>query len=169
MTVRFPKRVCQCPVPPAPNVMRSIADYEMPVGTTGIKFVAALPCVLLDHGIPMFNEDLVIKTVWSAAARLADMGLIDGQTFQFMRMAVPFNPIECAAYLGEPGGAATILAWEADTTPVPRSAWMSLAVRVREVAQEGGCVFEGLVNPPDLRKRVIRIYPPGTYGVHLGS
>lgn len=141
----------------------------MPVGTTGIIFVAALPCILLDHGIPRFNEDLVIKTKWSAAARLADMGIIDGQTFKFMREASTLNPTECANFLGETGGAATILAWESDTVPVPRAAWMSIAVRIRELAQEGGSVFTSLTNPPDLRRRVIRIYPPGTYGVHLGS
>lgn len=158
---------CGCPCDqPINEPKRCIADYFMPVGTSGIVFVSPIPALVPANNIPVFTLKDQRTAQWHAASDLADMGLIDGQTLQFIRQAIPMDVPSAAAFLGV--SVPTLTDWEANTTVVPRDMWLTMAQRVRDLAQEYGPPVVAL-NPPDFRPRVIRVFTPISDYYHSGS
>lgn len=148
---------CGCVSVPICEPKKIIADYAMPVGSTGIIFVSPLPATIQPLGVPMFKAQDQRIAQWHAASDLADMGLVGGQTLRFLREAIPLTVTEAGALLGVPD--ATITDWEAEVTPVPRNMWLAVAHEVRSLAQEYGQPMTRL-DPPDFRPRVIRVFTP---------
>lgn len=128
----------------------------MPIGTTGIQFVALLPAILRPWG-PEFSAANRHQAELRAATTLAQMMLIRGQSFRFMRMAIPMTEAELSVLLQVT--VPEIQAWEAETVELPRGMWLALASYVAKL--EGRDHYD---NPPPnpaetWRKRVIRVYP----------
>lgn len=144
-------------VPPcfAPNdPVFGIYDFEMPIGTTGIVFVAALNGTLGPPGIgPIFTPNLIKASFRRAATSLVHMGLIGGQTFAFIRQAVPMTQAECATFLDLPLG--TITDWESGIQPVTRDGWLTLAELICQLDERALTSYLAL--QPDFRPRKIRI------------
>ncbi len=132
-----------------------LLDFMMPVGQTGIMFVAGLSGVLTAHG-PVFDPLAIAWAYRRAASQIAYMALIDGQTFAFMREAIPLTQAAAAALLGV--DFSDLVSWEDRTVPTPPLVWLNLAKEV--------CVLDHRGPPttlpfgkPDLRARTIRVFP----------
>jgi hypothetical protein len=143
----------QC-TPTSPDLVWVEADYYMNVGTTGIKFVAKLPAILRPWG-PEFLPD-AIKAAWlRAATTLGHMGLVSGQTFQFLRLGGQLTVAQAATVLGVPAGDITL--WEAEVVDTPVNVWQDLSYYDENL--DGRYMLHDLPVAPDFRPRVIRIYP----------
>lgn len=130
-------------------------DFLMPVGSTGIIFIAAVPGVLRVSGVT-FSPEVQQAARLRAASQLVHMGLINGDTFGFVRMAIPFTQAEAATRLGVP--LATVQAWESGVSPVPRLVWDTLAVEVTRL--DGRSLpADRAICPPSFRGRRIRVFP----------
>ncbi len=134
-------------------------DYYMPVGNTGIVFVAALQGRLQAWG-PVFSQPLRQAANLRAASTLAQWGLVSGDTFAFMRSAVGLTQADVATLYGVP--LLTVMNWENNVVPVPRSIWLCMSYRV--CLQDGRSPVDDLAIPQDFRPRRIRVFPniPGT-------
>lgn len=132
-----------------------LVDFEMPVGNTGIVFVAALEAQMASWG-PVFQTIATQAAYRRAASTLAQMALVHGATFEFMRHGAEYSIAGIAQFLGV--SEATIEAWEAGTEVVPTNQWYLLADKICAMDGREFCPF--LTLPAlDLRARRIRVYP----------
>lgn len=130
-------------------------DYLMPVGATGLVFVAAVPGTLYLWG-PTFTEPVKRAADLRAASTLVQMGLIRGESFAFLRNALRLTQAEVAAIDGVP--VSTVEDWENNVIPVPRAIWACLAFRVCS-ADGRSLPVEYALCPPSWRPRKIRVFP----------
>lgn len=130
-------------------------DYYMRVGTTGIRFVAALQATLRDWG-PVFSTTDTQAAYRRAGSTLAHMALIDSQTFGFLRLAAGYSLAETATVLGVT--VPEIQAWENGVVPVPINIWYALGAQVCALDKRTFTPYPTLP-PLDLRARVIRVRP----------
>ncbi len=132
-------------------------DFRMPVGSTGIVFVAALSGVLREYG-PEFSALVQQAAMRRAGSTLAWWGIIQGDTFAFLRQAAQLSQDDLADQLGVP--VATLQAWEAGTVPIPREYWDSLATQVCALDGRSPPAGPALPVPPlGLRARTVRVFP----------
>jgi len=136
--------------------MYIVADFYMPVGTTGITFVAALQGLSTAAGPTIFAATDQDAALVRAASTLARWGIIDGQFFAFIRGALKMSQADAAAFIGGVT-VADVQAWEAGTVPIPRDNWIMLADEVCRVDARPG--LENLALAPDRRARLIRVFP----------
>lgn len=128
-------------------------DLYMPVGDTGIVFVAAVPGTLLRDG-PVFTEIVRRASYLRAATTLVQMGLIGGASLTFTREALGVSYDDLAELHGVP--VLTVFGWE-NGAAVPYLVWSGIA----QVA----CRADGRAMPnhhalcPDWRPRLIRVFP----------
>jgi hypothetical protein len=133
-------------------------EYIIPVGSTGITFVAYIAGLLQPWG-PVFQPAAMYLANLRAGSTLAQWGLISGDIFAFLRSSINLDQAAVATFLGVP--ITTVEEWEADEVPVPRLMWQAVAARV--------CKTDQRSLPPDLqlampnngafRPRQIRIFP----------
>ncbi len=145
----------------APDIeLYTLIDFQMPVGNTGIIFVAGLTGFRESDGSALFIPGAVAAAFRRAASTLAHMALVSGQTFQFLRLAQNMTTAQAAALCGVPESEVTD--WEDGTTPVPPSCWQTLADAAAAADQRQGIMWTALPNV-DLRPRTIRIFPDVPY------
>lgn len=132
-----------------------VADFYMPVGTTGITFVAALQGLSSAAGPTIFAQTDQDAALVRAASTLSHWGIIDGQFFAFIRQALKMSQADAAAFIGVT--VPSVQAWEAGTTDIPRDMWIMLADEIGRVDSRPGLVDLALT--PDKRARLIRIFP----------
>lgn len=130
-------------------------DYLMPVGSTGIIFIAAVPGILYQWGIG-FTDAVKVACNLRAASTLVHMGLIRGETFAFMRSALQLSQSDLATAYGV--SLATVQGWENNTIELPRLVWSALATDVGR-ADNGRGVPSEYALTPDFRPRRIRVFP----------
>jgi len=129
-------------------------DIIMPVGNTGIVFVAAVPGTLYLQG-PTFTPEVQQAAKLSAASTLAHMGLIRGETLTFLREALQLSQADYATLMGVP--LATVQGWENNTIPIPVNAWGCTQSRVCIAA--GKRFLTEYALEPNFRPRKIRVFP----------
>lgn len=129
-------------------------DFLMVVGTTGICFTAAIPGVLRATTID-FAPDVQAAARLRAGSTLAQWGLANGDTLQFLRLAVPRTEQEQADDFGVSLG--TLQAWEANTVEVPFHYWKNLATQVARL--DGRLIPANGQLPSSFRGRKIRVFP----------
>ena len=127
----------------------------MPVGTTGIVFVALLQGISSAAGPTDFPQADMDASYVRAASTLGRFGMVYGQFFQFIRLALKFTEADAAAFLGVT--VPDIQAWEAGTSIIPWDMWIMLVDEVCRVDSRPG--LENLALIDDRRPRVIRIRP----------
>lgn len=137
-----------------------LIDFSMPVGNTGIVFVAGLTGFRESDGTARFIVGATAAAYRRAASTLAQMSLVAGSTFQFMRLAENLSPAQAAVLCGVPES--IITDWEDGTTPVPPSSWQTMADVAAKADMRAGIIWTALPNV-DLRPRRIRIYPDVPY------
>jgi hypothetical protein len=147
----------QCTVS-SPDLVLVEADYYMNVGTTGIRFVAKLPAVLRPWG-PQFLPEAIYASWLRAASTMGHMGLVSGQTFQFLRLGGQLTVAQAATVLGVPAG--DILLWESEVVDTPSHVWQELSAYVEGL--DGRYMWHDFPVAPDFRPRVIRIFPERPY------
>lgn len=133
-----------------------LLDYAIPVGNTGIVFIAALSGFVNPDGSISFEP---IQTEWAyhrAASQISFMGLVRGDIFQFMRLSIPMTVDDAATLVGYPPG--DVLSWEARADDVPYAAWESMADYVCTLDHRPAMHAQQTGNP-DFRPRTIRIVP----------
>lgn len=132
-----------------------VGDFYMPVGTTGITFVAALQGISSAAGPTIFDPADQDACLIRAASTLSRWGIIDGQFFAFIRQALKMSQADAAAFIGVT--VPDVQAWENGTVEIPRDMWIMLADEVCRVDSRPGLVELALA--PDKRPRLIRIFP----------
>lgn len=133
-----------------------LIDFSMPVGNTGIVFVAGLTGWRESDGTARFILGAVPAAYRRAASTLAWMSLINGQTFQFLRLSLNLTTAQAAVLCGESEG--TVISWENGAPPIPVSPWQCLADAALTADQRAGITVTPLP-APDYRPRKIRVYP----------
>jgi len=129
-------------------------EYLMPVGSTGIIFIAEVPGRLEEWGV-YFSEPVKHISKLRAASTLAQMGIIRGELFAFLRESLRLTQADIATMDGV--SLETVQGWEDNSIPIPIDAWGSLASQV--------CSRDGRIAPteysmtPDFRPRRIRVFP----------
>jgi hypothetical protein len=142
-----------------------LIDFSMQVGDTGIVFVAGLTGWREADGSARFLPGAQAAAYRRAASTLAQMALVSGQTFQFLRLALNLSVAQAATLCGETES--TITDWEDGTLPVPVSPWQCIADAAASADQRAGITWTALPSV-NLRPRRIRIYPDIPYpGVKL--
>jgi DNA-binding transcriptional regulator YiaG len=149
----FPIVVLEADYPEAVGKI-GLFDIHMPVGLTGIVFVAAVPGRLYVWG-PNFTDSVRQAANLRAASTLVHMGLINGDTFTFLRSTLQITQADLATQLGVPF--ATVQGWEDGSIEIPRLSWTTLAQQV--VAADGRSLPVELACPPNFRGRKIRVFP----------
>jgi DNA-binding transcriptional regulator YiaG len=137
-----------------------LIDYSMPVGNTGIVFVAGLTGFRESDGTAQFITGAVAAAYRRAASTLAQMALVSGPTFQFMRLAENLSTAQAAALAGV--SESEVTDWEDGTTPVPPSSWQSMADYAAQQDMRAGITWTALP-AVNLRPRTIRVYPDVPY------
>ena len=132
----------------------------MPVGNTGIVFVAGLTGFRESDGSAQFIPGATAAAYRRAASTLAHMALVNGQTFQFLRLAQNLSTAQAATLCGVTES--EITDWEDGTTPVPPSSWQTMADSAAKADQRAGIMWTALPNV-DLRPRKIRVFPDIPY------
>ena len=131
-------------------------DYKLPIGTTGVGFIAKLPATMRVWG-PDFDPLDVHQAEIRAASTLAQTALIRGQSLRFMRLTIPWDEPTAAAFLGVT--VPVLQAIEAETVVTPRDVWILLADYVAHL--DGRTHYD--TSPPNpaenWQPRWIRIYP----------
>ena len=102
-----------------------MADFPMPVGSTGLVFVAALQGTATLAGPPDFPQLAQDAAYLRAATTLARMGIVSGATFAFIRQAIGYTQAEAATFLEVTES--DVANWETGITPVPVENWRDLA------------------------------------------
>lgn len=133
----------------------ALVDYEMPVGQTGIFFVAALEARMMSWG-PVFNTVATQAAYRRAASTLAHMALVSGATFEFLRVGAGMTQAEVASLLGTTSF--TVAAWENGTQTTPTHQWYLLADKVCALDKREFCPYLTLPEQ-DFRPRRIRVHP----------
>jgi hypothetical protein len=131
-------------------------DYLMPVGSTGIVFVAAVPGRLYKQG-PTFREPVRDAANLRAASTLVQMGLMRGAAVAFLRNALKLTQQELADALGVL--LADVQAWESDAVEIPRLYWNDIGNRVMRA--DGRVLIRDTPGCPSAsyRGRKIRVFP----------
>ena len=129
-------------------------DFLMPVGSTGIVFTAAVPGRLYVWG-PTFTAAVQAAAKLRAASTLAQMGLINGATFAFLRDALQLTQTELANELGVT--VTEVQDWENDVVEIPRLMWDNVSRRVGTA--DGRALPSVVACPPNFRPRKIRVFP----------
>lgn len=137
-----------------------LIDFSMPVGNTGIVFVAGLTGFRESDGTAQFIPGATAAAYRRAASTLAHMALVSGQTFQFLRLSQNMSTAQAATLCGV--AESEVTDWEDGTTPVPPSAWQTMADAVTAADQRAGIMWTALPMV-DLRPRRIRVYPDIPY------
>lgn len=132
-----------------------VGDFLMPVGTTGIKFVASLQGISSAAGPTVFAQADQDACYVRAASTLGRFGMVHSQFFQFIRLALQMTEADAATFLGVT--VPDIQAWEVGTTPIPRDMWVTLVDEICRMDARPGLVNLALIQ--DLRPRLIRIQP----------
>jgi len=132
-----------------------MGDYYMPVGTTGIQFVACIPGYVREWGIA-FEGYAKTAAELRAASTMAHMGMVRGVTLRFMREGAHLTEAAAAAIIGCTTGDLSV--WEAEIVDTPRLVWQHLAEYVAKLDGKIGLV-EMHYPEPDYRPRVIRVVP----------
>jgi hypothetical protein len=133
-----------------------IADFLMPVGTTGISFVAQLQGISSAAGPSDFPQVARDASYLRAATTLGRWGIPNGQFFKFIREAIKQTQADTAAFLGVT--VPEIQAWENGTVEIPRIMWSLLVDEACRLDHPRPGLDE-LRIAPDLRPRQIRIHP----------
>lgn len=133
-------------------------DYVIPVGSTGITFVAAIAGLLQQWG-PVFQPAAMYLAHLRAASTLVQWGLISGDVFAFERAALNLSQQDVATILNVP--LTTVQEWEADEVQVPRLMWQEIAARVCKADQRSLPPQLQVVMPDNgaFRPRTVRIFP----------
>lgn len=132
-------------------------DYLIPVGSTGIRFVAAIAGLLQSWG-PVFQPAAMQLADLRAASTLCQWGLISGDIFAFERSSIQLSQQDVATLLNVP--LVTVEEWESDEVPVPRLMWQEIAARVCKTDQRSLPPELQVVFPsPSFRPRLVRIFP----------
>lgn len=132
-------------------------DFSMPVGNTGIVFVAALQGILYAWG-PQFSDLAKQAAYRRAASTLAQWGIVSNDTFAFIALGVPMDAQGIATRYGVP--LATAQGWLNGTIPVPAQVWQCFAHLVCATDQRNFLPNPpSPVPPPSLRPRTIRVFP----------
>jgi len=139
-------------------------DYLMPVGTTGIVFVAAIEGRLYKWG-PLFEEPAKKLADLRAASTLVQMGLIRGETFAFLRNALRLSQGDIATMYDV--DLATVQAWEMNLIDIPISIWGDISCRIANEDDRGALTQYALT--PDFRPRKIRVFPSIPPALQSGS
>lgn len=144
------------PIAHAPNdPIYGMYDFEMPVGNTGIVFVASLNGILGPKGAgAIFSQRLMDAAFRRAATTLVHMGVMAAEPFSFIRQAVPLTLAEAAALLDTT--AQTISDYETGVLPLTRDAWITIAEAATQKDDRAMTPYLALT-PVDLRPRRIRI------------
>lgn len=129
-------------------------DYLMPVGSTGIVFVAAVPGRLYQWG-PTFTEPVRKAADLRAASTLVQWGLIRGEPFAFLRNALRLSQADIATAYSV--SLATVQGWEADTISIPILIWGALANQVS--IADGRVKLAEYAIEPNFRPRKVRVFP----------
>lgn len=130
-------------------------DFRIPVGSTGIVFVAALQGLLTAQG-PVFAQATQQAAFRRAGSTLAQWGIVSAPTFAFLAQAANLSATDLATRYGV--STPTVQDWLSGQTPVPVSVWQCLATLVCFI--DGRNFLPGLaVSPTSLQPRVIRIFP----------
>jgi hypothetical protein len=143
----------------SPQAIGKVGLYDLiiPVGSTGITFVAAIAGLLQSWG-PVFQPAAVQLANLRAASTLCQWGLISGDIFAFERASIQLSQSDVAALLNVP--LLTVQEWEADEIPVPRLMWQNIAARVCKTDQRYlPSELQVIVPPPSFRARQVRIFP----------
>lgn len=148
----FPIVVLENDYPEASGKL-GLFDLIMPVGGTGLQFVAAMPGILRPWGVE-FSAPVRQRAYLKAASTLVQMGLIGGESFAFLRSALELSQADVAALYGvtEP----TVVGWEDNSIPIPINVWQCFSYRV--------CLADGVALPnaafgTSFRPRLIRVFP----------
>lgn len=132
-----------------------LIDYEVPVGNTGIIFVATLSGGMTPDGVALLEPIQIEWAYHRAASQLAFMGLINGDTFAFLRSSIPMTVADVATLVGYPIG--DVQDWEAGVEPVPVPAWQIVADKCCQIDYRPWVTQIPVA--PDFRPRRIRIHP----------
>jgi hypothetical protein len=132
-----------------------LLDYLIPVGNTGIVFVAALSGVINPDGTLSFTPIQIEWAIHRAASQLSFMGLVRGDIFSFMRTSIPMSVADTATFFGITPD--ELLAWEARDVPLPVFAWEAMADLVCTLDHRPAT--HAMSVQPDFRPRTIRIVP----------
>lgn len=132
-----------------------LLDYAIPVGNTGIVFIAALSGYVNPNGAVSFEPIQIEWAYHRAASQISFMGLIRGDVFQFMRLSIPMTVADAATMVGYTP--TDVLAWEAGAA-VPYAAWESMADYVCTIDHRPA-MHAMQTGTPDFRARTIRIVP----------
>lgn len=152
----FPIVVLEADSPQAVGKV-GLYDFIIPVGSTGITFVAAIAGLLQVWG-PVFQPAAIQLANLRAASTLCQWGLISGDIFAFERAAIGLQQQDVANILGVP--LTDVEEWEADEVPVPRLMWQEIAARVCKADQRYlPAELQPVVPPASFRGRQIRIFP----------
>lgn len=130
-------------------------DIQMPLGNTGILFVAAVSGVLMPLGV-IFTPLVTYRSYLAASTAIIRMGLIRGESFEFLRTTLSLSQSDIAVLYGV--DQAAVVAWEANVVPVPWSVWSCLSYRVA-LADGVALPSHGTIDPPSWRPRLIRVFP----------
>ncbi len=133
-----------------------LIDFSMPVGNTGIVFVAGLTGFRESDGSAQFIPGATAAAYRRAASTLGHMALVNGQTFQFIRLALNMSTSQAATLCGVQES--EITDWEDGSTPVPATSWQVMADAAAAADQRQGIMWTALPTV-DLRPRTIRIFP----------
>jgi hypothetical protein len=129
-------------------------DIQMPVGDTGLIFIAAVPGRLYPWGVD-FSPRVTHASYLRAACNLIQIGLRRGESFAFLRTALEMSQADVAAIYGVT--TSEVMEWEDNTIPVPVHVWNCYSFRVM--------LADGMILPsnpavcPSVRPRVIRVFP----------
>ena len=129
-------------------------DLRMPVGDTGIVFIAAVPGILYTSG-PQFTEPVQRAADLRASTTLIHMGLVRGESLAFIRQGLRLSQQEVADLCGVTSP--DVVGWENNTMVVPLTVWNAISQRA--------CIADGRSLPlhhalcADWRPRVIRVFP----------
>jgi DNA-binding transcriptional regulator YdaS (Cro superfamily) len=133
-----------------------LIDFSMPVGQTGIVFVAALTGWRESNGTALFVPEAIEAAYRRAASTLAFMALANGPTFQFIRYSQHMSTAQAATLCG--ASPSDVTNWESGRVPVPVSCWQAMADAATKADMRASISWTPLPNA-DMRPRTIRIYP----------
>lgn len=129
-------------------------DIQMPVGNTGLIFIAAMPGRLYLSG-PTFTPPVEHVAYLRAASTLVQIGLVRGESFAFLRYALQLTQAQVATLYGVLES--TVQGWEDNSIPIPVSVWNCFSYRV--MVADGRVLPANPAVNPSARPRVIRVFP----------